>query len=53
MTATEIAALFGLEPFTIRNWSTRHPDLVPQRGKRAGRVLYRVGDVSAYRTRVK
>jgi hypothetical protein len=48
MTAREIADQFGLTVYNIRDWSRRHPDLVPKNIVE-GKVLFRLGDVLRYR----
>lgn len=47
-TAKELAALYDLKPWNFHDWSRRHPNLLPKH-KRGGKVLFRVGDVLAYR----
>jgi hypothetical protein len=51
LTAAEIAERFGLSRHDIQNWSHRHPDKVPVRGKRGNRNLYMVRDVLLYRSK--
>ena len=38
----------GFEPWNIHMWAQRAPDQLPKRGKKNGKILYRVGDVLAY-----
>lgn len=48
MTARDISQEFGIAPFNVRDWSRRHPDVIPRRGTYKNRILYRLGDVLKY-----
>lgn len=52
VTAQEVAAEFGLQPWNVMDWARRHPDKIPKH-KQGGRTLFRLGDVLAYQAMEK
>lgn len=48
VTAQQVAEEFGFAPWNVHDWSRRHPDMIPKRGRREGKTLYRLGDILAY-----
>lgn len=50
VTAQEAAEQFGWAPWNVHDWSRRHPDMIPKRGSRGGKTLYRLGDILAYQS---
>jgi hypothetical protein len=47
-TARELAALYDLSPRNLYDWARRHPEAITT-FRKGGRVLFRVGEVLAYR----
>jgi hypothetical protein len=47
MSVSQIAEEFGFNPWNIKDWARRHPDLIPKH-RFGNRVLYRLGDVLRY-----
>lgn len=54
-TVEEIYAQFGpgFEPHNIHKWAQREPRILPRRGTRNGKTLYRLGDVLAYQVSLR
>lgn len=48
VTAQEVAEEFGINPWNVHDWSRRHPEVIPKRGKSVGKTLYRLGDILNY-----
>jgi hypothetical protein len=47
VSAREIFNEYGVPAWKVRDWSRRHPDLIPKL-KKDGRVLFRLGDVIGF-----
>ncbi|MBO0676857.1 MerR family transcriptional regulator [Mycolicibacterium sp. S2-37] len=50
VTAQEVAREFDIRPHNVHDWSRRHPDLVPKRGRRGNQTLYLLSDILAYQS---
>lgn len=48
VTITEVAALSGYAPVTLRLWARTQPDRGPAQFRLEGRPRYRLGDVRAW-----